>query len=444
MAGCGRIEQLLTEELIQLEQEGREIDRAYWQNEIAACGTDKAKLLAVYDKLTALPMRADFAYTEPTALSEIKKESNVSALESDQYVPVDDTYFSGAWLGRCIGCAWGQPCEGWRHPAIVEWYKNAGKYPVRSYFPTVSGDKRNERESSDEKLCGMPPDDDTRFTVLNYLLLKEKGYAIDAYDIGNMWSYRVPFRNVFTAESQAYLNFINCEDIWPWGKPENAAEVMEKAQTATYLNPYREWIGAQIRADAFGYVAAGMPILASELAYVDASFSHVKNGIYGEMFFAAMIAAAFVHKDARKCFDIALATIPQKSRFAEEVLWAKHLAETCETREELMEKILAPSEKYNGVHTINNATFCIAAIMRYPEDFRNAVAFAVECGMDTDCNGATVGSFMGALLGEQGIPADLSDAIKDTFSVGVAPYDNYSIRAFAKEVKSLREQLNSL
>ena len=138
---------------------------------------------------------------------------------------------------------------------------------------------------------------------------------------------------------------------------DDAAEVMEKAQTATYRNPYREWIGAQIRADAFGYVAAGMPILASELAYVDASFSHVQNGIYGEMFFAAMIAAAFVHKDARKCFEIALATIPQKSRFAEEVLWAKHLAETCETREELMEKILAPSEKYNGVHTINNATF---------------------------------------------------------------------------------------
>ncbi|MBR5539616.1 MAG: ADP-ribosylglycohydrolase family protein, partial [Clostridia bacterium] len=99
--------------------------------------------------------------------------------------------------------------------------------------------------------------------------------------------------------------------------------------------------------------------------------------------------------------------------------------------------------KYNWVHTINNATFCIAAITRYNDDFRNAVAFAIECGADTDCNGATVGSFMGALLGEKGIPNDLSTAMRDTFSVGVSPYDNYSIRKFADEVKAFRETLNA-
>lgn len=443
MAGSGRIEHLLHEELHQLFQEGRAIDRDFWAKEIDACGFEREKLMAVYERLQALPMREDFPYTEPTLLAEIKKESGVDSLPADRFEAVDAEFFRGAWLGRCIGCAWGQPCEGWGMPAIREWYRNAGKYPVRSFFPTVSGEKRNEHWSTDEKICGMGLDDDTRFTVLNYLLLKEKGFAMDAYDVGNMWSYKLPFRFVFTAESQAYLNFINSEYIVPWGKPENPEEVMRLSKTATHLNPYREWIGAQIRADAFGYVCAGMPIRASELAYVDASFSHVKNGIYGEMFFAAMIAAAFTEKDAEKCFEIALATVPKRSRFAEEMLWAKSLAESDMSREELMDTLFETGKKYNWVHTINNATFCIAAIMRYKNDFRNAVAFAVECGMDTDCNGATVGSFMGALLGEAGIPKDLADAMKDTFSVGVAPYENYSIRAFADEVKELHEKLHS-
>ena len=122
--------------------------------------------------------------------------------------------------------------------------------------------------------------------------------------------------------------------------------------------------------------------------------------------------------------------------------WAKKLAESDLGREELMDTLFETGKKYSWVHTINNATFCIAAIMRYRNDFRGAVAFAVECGMDTDCNGATVGSFMGALLGREGIPADLADAMKDKFTVGVTPYDNYSIKAFAEEVKALHEKLN--
>ena len=442
MAGSGKLEWLLMDELTQLREEGRAFDREEWVKELQACGNDKEKLMAVYEKMQTIPMREDYPYDEPSELAEIKSASKVNDLPADKFAPVELTYFHGAWLGRCIGCAWGQPCEGWAMPDIRTWYKDAGKYPVRSFFPATSGEKRKEHFSTDENICGMGLDDDTRFTVLNYLLLKDKGYGMDAYDVGDMWSRKLPYRFVFTAESQAYLNFINCDDVTPWSKPENADEVMRNARTATYLNPYREWIGAQIRADAFAYVCAGMPVKASELAFVDASFSHVKNGIYGEMFFAAMIAAAFTHKDVEECFDIAMATVPVGCRFAEEMKWAKKLAQSDMSREELMDTLFETGKKYNWVHTINNATFCIAAIMRYKNDFRGAVAFSIECGMDTDCNGATVGSFMGALLGSEGIPADLAEAMKDKFTVGVTPYDNYSIKGFAAEVKELHEKLN--
>ena len=53
-------------------------------------------------------------------------------------------------------------------------------------------------------------------------------------------------------------------------------------------------LGALIRADGFGYACAGDPRKAAELAYRDAYLTHRRNGIYGEMLFAAAIAAAAI------------------------------------------------------------------------------------------------------------------------------------------------------
>ncbi len=443
MAGAARLKDLLLEEVIQLSQEGRDIDVDFWRSQIEKINKkDRDALMEIYSRLCALPQKEGAMYNEPSELDEIFNASRIESLPSDKYTDVDEDYFHGAWLGRCIGCAWGQPCENWRSADIINWYKNANKYPIKSYFPTVSGDKHNDGPATDEKIKGMPIDDDTRFTVLNYLLMKDKGLDFDPWDVAYHWTRNVPFRVIFTAESQAYLNFINLDECMHFYKPDDAVEIMKEFKVNTYLNPYREWIGAQIRADAFGYLAAGKPKLAARLAYTDACFTHVKNGIYGEMFFAAFISAAFVEKDVEKCFETALSVIPQKSRFYEEAVFVKNLALSDISRTELMDILVERGKKYNSVHTINNAAFCIAAIMRYKNDFREAVAFSIECGLDTDCNGATVGSFMGALLGESGIPKDLSEPLQDRFSVGVHPYDDYSIRGFAQEVKALFDELN--
>ncbi len=438
MAGAADLRQLLKDETQQLFQEGRKIVPAEWIGKIDECKT-KEELMRVYSDMRLQPMSDEFPYIEPNELEGIEGESGMP--DDEAFVPAGKEFFVGAWLGRCIGCALGQPVEGWPSPKIVEWYKNAGKYPINYYVPTVSGAGRNERLTTDEKINGMPFDDDTRFTVINYLLLKEKGFDFDTWDVAQHWTYKLAFRHVFTAESQGYLNFINQDECGHWSKPENAYEVMKRNEVSTYLNPYREWIGAQIRADAFGYIAAGRPKLAARLAWRDAAFTHVKNGIYGEMFFAAFIAAAFRYKDADICFEKALSAVPKNSRFYEAAKHSRELALSDLSREELRDRLFEEGKAYSWVHTINNAAYCVAALTRYKNDFRAAVTFAVECGMDTDCNGATVGSCMGALLGDGGIPDDLKNALNNRFSVQVSPYDDYPIDKFAEECKELCDKL---
>ena len=232
MAGYNTLSTLLTEELDQLFEEGRAIHKEAFRAKIASAES-KEQLMALYAELRALPMREDYPYEEPSELNEIEAQSNASTLKKfPDDIGEDD--FHGAWLGRCIGCAWGQPVEGWRSEDIIKWYKEAGKYPLRSYVPTVSGQRRNEGAATDEKICGMPLDDDTRFTVLYYLLLKEKGTSFDSWDVGDHWSKKLPFRFVCTAESQAYLNFLNIDQCTPWYKPEGAMDLLRKAEVNTY------------------------------------------------------------------------------------------------------------------------------------------------------------------------------------------------------------------
>lgn len=65
------------------------------------------------------------------------------------------------------------------------------------------------------------------------------------------------------------------------------------------------------------------------------------------------------------------------------------------------------------MHTNNNAAIVAASLIYGGDDFEKAVVTSVSAGMDTDCNGATVGSIMGAKLGAAKLPVQWTAPLND-------------------------------
>jgi len=198
------------------------------------------------------------------------------------------------------------------------------------------------------------------------------------------------------------------------------------------MNPYREWIGAQIRADMWGYVTPGMPEYGAELAYRDAVLSHVKNGVYGEMFVSAMISGAFTTSDVEEIVKIGLSEIPSRSRLSEMIrdviMWRKKYNDWRESWRRINEKY----GHYHPVHTINNAALVLLGLLYGEGDFEKSITISVMGGWDADCNGATVGSILGVMLGADNLPEKWISPLNDRVESFVVGFNNCRISDLAR------------
>jgi hypothetical protein len=228
--------------------------------------------------------------------------------------------------------------------------------------------------------------------------------------VASFWLNDIPILHTCTAERVAYRNLCLL-------KPP--------PDSASFRNPYREWIGAQIRADFWGYAAAGDPELAAEFAWRDACVSHVKNGIYGEMWAAAMIAASFVTDDIPTIIRAGLAQIPAKCRLAdylEQLFEWQDIGVDYDTAVYRIHEFWDETRAHDWCHTISNAMIVTAGLLYGEGDFAKTICRAVQPCFDTDCNGATTGSIMGILYGRRELPDNWTSVINDTLHTGVAGY----------------------
>jgi ADP-ribosylglycohydrolase len=344
-----------------------------------------------------------------------------------------------AWLGRAAGCLLGKPVEKLTLGGIREIARGTGNWPLDGWFTAVGLDpavaarhpwnRRSAGTSLAENISGMPEDDDLNYPLLGLLLLEAHGHGFSTADVAELWLAELPAGRTFTAERVAYRNLL---------------DGVEPPHTATRRNPFREWIGALIRADVYGWTHPGDPGAAADEAWRDAVLTHTANGVYGAMFAAAVIArAAGGDADVHECLAAGLDVVPAGSRLARAVRFgvAAARAEPTGTPEGFAEVVDALHSAYGDhhwVHVLPNASLLAAALTHADGDFSGSITRAVSGGWDTDSNGATAGSVAGLLAGSPAaLPGRWTDPLKNRLSTTVGGLDGIGFDTLARRTAAL-------
>ncbi len=425
--------ELVQHELRQQREQGGEVARLQQRwNDFQRAALDENELR---DHALALLYEIDGMGTKPPR-NEPSEIAEIAALRPVQLTPLPEAARSeidlydrilGGWLGRAAGCALGKPVE--KHPRAVirQLLESNHSWPLSDYI-TAAGmpqellqkfpwNRHSGRESLRENLVCMPEDDDMNYPMLNLRVLETCGLNFVTAHIAECWLSMLPVLSTFTAERVAYFNLLQ-----GWRPP----------QTATRRNPYREWIGAQIRADLWGWISPGNPQAAAEKAWRDARLSHTGNGIYGEMFFAAAISAAFVVSEPRQIIAQGLQQIPKESRLAEAIHFVLALYDTEKKWENAVDRLYEKFGHYHWVHTINNAALVAAALLYSQGDYERAICYVVMGGWDTDSNGATVGSILGTMCGAQQLPEKWIAPLHNRIRSSLKGFDNAAFDDLAR------------
>ncbi|SIO88682.1 ADP-ribosylglycohydrolase family protein [Nocardiopsis sp. JB363] len=407
-------EDLLAHELVQSEAEGRDVTgvRETW----TAAGGDPVPAVGGAAPTAAGPGLRALARDLLDALDDLPGPdlpdswSEVEALlptaPARAPLPHDlPERVRGAWAGRAAGCLLGKPVEKIPRQGIEEILRATGRWPLDRWFTAIGlpddvagrwpWNRRSAGTSLEENIDGMPEDDDLNHPMLALILMERHGRDFTTDDVAALWLDLMPAGRVFTAERAAYRNILDARPV-----PE----------TATHHNPFREWIGALIRMDLYGWTHPGDVRAAARLAWTDARLSHTRDGVYGAMWAAALAASALTHDKVEDVLDTARAVLPPGSRVVEAVDLGRDAASHGDVRSGL-DRLHAAYGDLHWVHVLNNAATIAYALAKGEGEFTPSVSMAVTAGWDTDSAAATVGGVVGALRGFDRVGAQWTDPL---------------------------------
>jgi len=291
-------------------------------------------------------------------------------------IVADKTY--ACWMGKNVGGTLGGPLEkAWGQEELFDvWW-----YP-----------KLQE---------GGIPNDDLELQLVWLKALEEIGPGLKAADLAQYW-----------------LNHIGYDpDEYGFSKA-NLRRGLLPPVSGAYNNWFKDCMGCPIRSEIWACVAPGHPRVAVKYAYEDAICDHAGGeSVFGEFFNVAVESAAFVESDPATLIAIGLSYVPEgnKTRQAVEAACAAHRAGV--DWKEARRRVLQAAPHYNAQYSPPNIGFQVVGWL-YGNDFGDALCKAVNCGYDTDCTGATLGSFLGIIGGQAGLPVKWTQPLGDNIAKG--------------------------
>jgi len=191
--------------------------------------------------------------------------------------------------------------------------------------------------------------------------------------------------------------------------------IMPPASGHWLNNPHADDLDYQIEADFAGLMAPGMPNTASEISDKIGHIMCYGDGWYGGVYVGAMYSLAFVSDDIEFIVSEALKTIPEQSRFYQcihdVIKWHKQYPDDWkrtwfECEKKWSEDIGCPDGVFVpfNIDAVINSAYIVIGLLYGEKDFYKTIDIATRCGQDSDCNPASAGGILGALLGYSRIP----------------------------------------
>jgi len=292
----------------------------------------------------------------------------------------------GCWMGKNIGGTLGAPFEWKRQINDVSFYT--------------------------EELNGEPlPNDDLDIQLLWLIVLEQRGVDIDANLLAEFWL-------IYVAAHWSEYGVAKA----------NMRAGLLPPLSGLHNNPFKDSCGAFIRSELWACIAPGQPRLAARYALEDAIIDHGSGeGTFAAVFCAALESAAFIISDIRELIDIGLSYIPETCGVALATRKAIEFHDTNMSWVEARDEML---RQYRGLHRPNpdhisaddhakgfadgklgwdapsNIGILVMGLLYGKGDFGRSMCIAVNCGEDTDCTAATIGSIFGILRGFDAIPTE--------------------------------------
>lgn len=278
------------------------------------------------------------------------------------------------WIGKNIGGTMGTPYEGKREMLDIKGFASEAGAPL--------------------------PNDDLDLQLVWLHAVEQLGpRAINAATLGEFWlSFLPPHWNEYGI-----------------GK-NNMKRGLIPPLAGDYENNWKDSNGAWIRTEIWACMAPACPNLAAKYSIEDAKVDHGSGeGTYAAAFVAAMQSAAFVIGDLRKCIEIGLSVIPADCRVADSVRLVMECYDAGKTPTEARNTVFERNQDIGDgwFEAPSNVAYTILGLLYGEGDFKKSMILAINCGDDTDCTGATVGSTLGILGGTAAIPADWKSHIGD-------------------------------
>jgi hypothetical protein len=290
----------------------------------------------------------------------------------------------GGWAGQVIGCTFGGP---------TEFVFNSSFIPASQPIPW-SGEAIRWYFENQPGLY-----DDVYMDLTFVEVLEESGLDAPAAAFAEKFA-RAAYP-LWHANQMARYNILN--GVAP-------------PQSGHWLNnPHADDIDFQIEADFAGLMSPG---LVGGAAGVCDRVGHIMNfgdGYYGGLFVAAMYSLAFVETDVHQIVGRALAVIPPGATFARTIRavidgHSLHPDDWQRTWFEVErgwgddkgcpEGVFRPF----NIDARMNAAWVVLGLLYGDGDFGKTLQVSARAGDDSDCNPATAGGILGAILGLDKIP----------------------------------------